>query len=104
MLNLYNLLETTYPAWVTTLVPVIRYVFLAIMFLCAVVLVVVALFQNNSNDDGAFLSGGATESYYAQNKSGTMAGKLKVITIVCATVIAVLAVLYFVSNLIYAGV
>ena len=104
MLKLNQILETTYPAWVTSVVPVIRYVFLGIIFLCAVVLILVTLFQNNSNDEGAFLSGGATESYFAKNKGGTMVGKLKVITIVCASVIAVLTVLYYVSNLIYAGV
>ena len=104
MLNLNQLLETTYPAWVTTLVPVVRYVFLGIIFLSAVVLILVSLFQNNSNDEGAFLSGGATESYYAKNKGGTIVGKLKVITIICAITIAVLTVLYFVSHLIYAGI
>ena len=104
MLNLNQLLETTYPAWVTTLVPIVRYVFLGIIFLCALVLILVTLFQNNSNDESAFLSGGATESYYAKNKGGTIVGKLKVITVICAIVIAVLTVLYFVSNLIYAGV
>ena len=104
MLNLNQLLETTYPAWVTTLVPIVRYVFLGVIFLCALVLILVTLFQNNSNDEGAFLSGGATESYYAKNKGGTIVGKLKVITVVCAIIIAVLTVLYFVSNLIYAGV
>ncbi len=104
MLQLKNLLETTYPAWVTTVVPIVRYVFLGIILVCAIVVILTALFQNNSNDEGAFLSGGATESYYAKNKGGTMAGKLKVLTIVCSSLIAVLTVLYFVSNLIYAGV
>ena len=104
MLNLNYLLDTTYPAWVTTVVPIVRYVFLGIILASAVVLILTTLFQNNSNDEGAFLSGGATESYYAKNKSGTIAGKLKVLTIVCASLIAVLTVLYFVSNLIYAGV
>ena len=104
MLQLRSLLDTTYPAWVTTVVPIIRYVFLGIILVCALIVILTALFQNNSNDEGAFLSGGATESYYAQNRGGTMAGKLKVLTIVCSSVIAVLTVLYFVSNLIYAGV
>ena len=100
MFNLYNLLETL-SWWRTDFLPVVRYVFLGIMFLCAVILIIVTLFQNNSNDEGAFLSGGATESYYAKNKGGTMASKLKVITIVCAVAIAVIAVLYFVSNLVF---
>ena len=104
MLHFNYLLETTVPAWVTTVVPIVRYVFLGIILLCALVVILTTLFQNNSNDEGAFLSGGATESYYAKNKGGTMAGKLKVLTIVCTSIIAVLAVLYFVSNLIYAGV
>ena len=102
MLNLYSLLESgTVSWWRSDFVPAVRYVFLAVMFLCALALIIVTLFQNNSNDEGAFLSGGATESYYAKNKGGTMSGKLKVITVVCATVIAVLAVLYFVSNLLF---
>lgn len=101
MLNLINLLGSTVSWWRSELVPAVRYVFLAVMFLCAVILIIVTLFQNSSNDEGAFLSGGATESYYAKNKGGTMASKLKVITVVCAVIIAVIAVLYFVSNLLF---
>ena len=103
MLQFSFLLEKTVSHWVEVTIPAVRYVFLGIILLCAIIVTLTTLFQNNSNDEGAFLSGGATESYYAKNKSGTMAGKLKILTTVCSVVIAVLTVLYFVSNLIYAG-
>lgn len=88
------------PLWVSSSFPIIRIVLFAIVVLCAVLIILTTLFQNeDSNSSDAIL--GQQESYYSQNKGGSRDHKLKVITTISAIVIAVCVILYFVSFLIY---
>lgn len=97
--------ESTLPAWVTTTVPIVRYVLIGIIALCAIMIIVLVMCQSSSNDEGSnALTGGATDSYYAQNKFGTNASKLQKLTIWCASLIVVFSVLYFLSFLVFQGV
>lgn len=85
--------------FVTTVFPIVRYVLVGIIFLCSVVLIVTTLLQSSSDENGATAVTGQ-ESYYSQNKGESRDGKLKKITTICAIVIAVSTILYFVSLLI----
>lgn len=85
--------------FVTTVFPVVRYVLIVIIFLCALAMIVTTLMQSSSDENGATAVTGQ-ESYYSQNKGESRDGKLKKITAICAIVIAVSAILYFVSLLI----
>ena len=85
--------------FVTTVFPVLRYVFVAIMFLCSVFMIISTLLQSSNEENGAGVISGQ-ESYYQQNKGESRDGKLKKITTFCAIVISVCAVLYFISLLI----
>ena len=85
--------------FVTTVFPVLRYIFLALIFVCSVIMIVTTLMQSSADENGATAITGQ-ESYYSQNKGESRDGRLKKITTICAIVIAVCTVLYFVSLLI----
>lgn len=102
MFNNY-LLDTLYPAWVTSSFPIIRVVLICIMALCSISLIITVLMQSNSSSGGMNAISGAQESYYAQNKGETRDGRLKKMTIIAASIIAGTIILFFVSMLIYNG-
>ena len=86
--------------WITKIFPVLRYVLFGIVVACAIVIIVTILIQsNNSTDEGNVITG-IQDSYYAQNKGSTRDGKLKIITIVMASIIAFCALAYFVTEII----
>ena len=85
--------------FVTTVFPIIRWVLIGLIFICALVLIITALFQSSADENGATAITGQ-ESYYSQNKGESRDGKLKKATTICAIIIAVCTILYFVSWLI----
>ena len=85
--------------FVTTVFPVLRYIFLALIFVSSVVMIITTLMQSSADDNGATAITGQ-ESYYSQNKGESRDGRLKRLTTICAITIAACAVLYFVSLLI----
>ena len=103
MKNFAQLLDNI-PYWISASFPIIRIVLVCIMAVCAVSMIVTTLMQSNANEDGNnALSGGAQESYYAQNKGESRNVKLSRATIIFISVMAVCVVLYFVSLMIYQG-
>ena len=85
--------------FVTTVFPVLRYVFLVLIFISSVIMIITTLMQSSADENGATAVTGQ-ESYYSQNKGESRDGRLKKITTICAIVIAVCTILYFVSLLI----
>ena len=86
--------------WITKVFPVLRYVLFGIVVLCAIVIIVSVLLQSNSSSDAGNVITGSQESYYAQNKGSTRDGKLKILTIVMASVIAFCSLAYFITEII----
>lgn len=86
--------------WITTVFPILRYVFIGIIFVCAIVMIVTVLLQSDANTSSSSAISGVQESYYSQNKGESRDGKLKKTTIVMVSIIAVCIVLYFVTLLI----
>lgn len=86
--------------WITKSFPIIRYVLFGIIVVCAITMIVTILLQSNeSNDEGNIITG-SQESYYSKNKGSTKDGKLKIVTIVMASIIAFCAILYFITEII----
>lgn len=85
--------------WTKTL-PILRYVLFFIVVACAIVMIITVLMQSNSSDGSLDVMTGSQESYYSQNKGSSRDGKLKIITIVMASIIFVCIVLYLVTMLI----
>ncbi len=103
MKNIAQLLALA-PDWVVSSFPIVRIVLVCIMAVSAVFMIITTLMQSNANEDGNnALSGGAQESYYAQNKGESRNVKLSRATIILISVMAVCIVLYFVSLMIYQG-
>ncbi len=85
--------------FLTTFLPILRYILFFITIAAAVVIIVVILMQKESAG-GTDVITGKQESYYAQNKGSTREGRLKKLTLIMAIIIAVCVVLYFVTELI----
>lgn len=86
--------------WITKSFPIIRYVLFGIVAACAIVLIITILIQsNNSTDEGNVITG-VQDSYYAKNKGSTRDGKLKIVTIVMASIIAFCSLLYFITEIV----
>ncbi len=85
--------------WTKTL-PILRYVLFFIVVACAIVMIITVIMQSNSADGSLDVMTGSQESYYSQNKGSSRDGKLKIITIVMASIIFVCIVLYLVTMLI----
>ena len=85
--------------FITNVFPVLRYIFMALIFACSVIMIITTLMQSSADENGATAITGQ-ESYYSQNKGESRDGKLKKATTICAIVIAVCVVLFFVSLLI----
>lgn len=83
----------------TTVFPVLRIIFVVLIFICSVLMIITTLLQSSADENGATAITGQ-ESYYSQNKGESRDGKLKKLTTICAIVIAVCTVLYFISLLI----
>ena len=89
--------------FVTTVFPVLRYIFLVLIFISSITMIITTLMQSNENNNGldAF-SGVSQESYYSQNKGASRDAILKRVTISMAVIIFVCVILFFVSELIAA--
>ena len=92
------LLEAT-SDFLSTFFPIFRGVLVALIFVCAVVMIITTLLQSSADENGATAVTGQ-ESYYSQNKGESRDGKLKKTTTICAISIAVCTLLYFLSFLI----
>lgn len=85
--------------FITTVFPILRYIFVGIIFVAAIIMIITTLMQSSADENGATAVTGQ-ESYYSQNKGESRDGKLKKVTIICAITIAVATLLYFISLLI----
>lgn len=82
--------------FMTDVLPVVREVLIGIVLVCAIGLIVSTLLQSSADENGATAVTGQ-ESYYSQNKGESRDGRLKKITIILSSVIAICTVLYFVT-------
>lgn len=82
--------------FMTDVLPVVREVLIGLVLVCALGLIVSTLLQSSADENGATAVTGQ-ESYYSQNKGESRDGRLKKITIILASVIAICTVLYFVT-------
>lgn len=87
--------------FITTVFPIARTVLVCVIAVAAIVLTICALMQSTDSDESTNALTGQ-ESYYSQNKGENRDVKLKRITIIMASIIAVSCILYFVSMLINA--
>ncbi len=99
MKNLSTLLALQSDFWTKTL-PIVRYVLFFIIVACSIIMIITVIMQSNTADGQLDVMTGAQESYYSQNKGSSRDGKLKIITIVMASIIIFCVILYLVTMLI----
>lgn len=98
-----NLILATHSAWVTTSMPIIRSILVILMLLASLFVIIICLAMPSNAEGGSnVITGNSYESFYSQNKGATKEGRLKRLLIISSTIVAVCAVLYFVTLLIYA--
>lgn len=88
--------------WVSDSFPIIRIVIISLMVLVGLALVVVIMFQPSSSSGMGALSG-ARDTFYSKDKSKSLESVMKKITVILGIVEGVLAILFFVTLLIYRG-
>lgn len=92
---MFNFLgEAVLPNWVSNSFPIIKFILLIIIALCAIGIIAVVLMQE-SEDNSSNAITGIKETYYSQNKGANREGRLKKATIILAVAIAVLVIVYF---------
>ena len=94
------LFGATVPNWVANSFPLIRLIFMIIIVLLSIMLIVVILIQP-SNSSGMGALSGQSDTYYAKNKSRSLEGLMKKLTVIFSIVILVLSILFLVSLIIY---
>lgn len=70
---------------------ILKIIMFILLAICAVIIIVCIVLQSNTGQSGNIL-GGSQETYYSKNKGSTKEGILKTITIVCASLIFVIAI------------
>ncbi len=99
-MSLISILGAGLPAWVTTTIPIVKYILLAFIGLAAIAITILVLMQPSNSHGGINAITGATETYYSHNKGATKEGRMKKATMWLAIAVAIATVLYFVLTLI----
>lgn len=91
-MNVMNMLAASGPFW-TLWHDWIKYILLAIMFVCAIFIILVVMFQPG-NSSGVSALGGQSETFLTKNKSKTFEYKMKVLTVISGIVFGVLCIVF----------
>ena len=93
--------ENLIPGWVTSSFPIIRMVLVVLIALCSLILIIAVLASPANTGRGSNVITGASESFYTKHKGKNNQGRIRNLIIIAASCIAVFAVLYFVTWVIY---
>ena len=88
--------------WVTDSFPIIRIVMMVLMVLVGLILILLIMFQPSSSSGMGALTG-QRDTFYAKDKSKSLESVMKKITVVLGIIEGVLAILFFVTLIIYRG-
>ena len=81
----------------STVLPILRYVLVGLILVCAIVMIVTIILQSDSNASSSSVISGVQESYFSQNKGESRDGKLKKTTIAMASIIGISIIVYFLT-------
>lgn len=84
-----------------TFLTTLRSILLILAGIAAIVIIVSVLCQPSNPDGGRNVITGTNDSYYAQNKGSTKEGRLKKLIIICAIIILVLTIAFYVIGHFY---
>lgn len=101
-MNALQLINATLPAWVTDSFPIIRTVIIVLMVVLSLALILIVLVQP-SNPQGMNAVTGQSDTYYSKNKSKTLEGVMRRLTVVISITLGVLALVFFITLAVYSG-
>ena len=90
------------PGWVADSFPILRIVLVCLMAAIGIALIIVIMFQPSSSSCMGALTG-QRDTFYAKDKSNSLESVMKRITVVLGIIEGVLAILFFVTLLIFRG-
>ena len=102
MINKINLFSIDPAPWMSASFPIIRFVILLLLVVLSIALTIIVLIQP-SNSQGIGALSGQSDTFYSKNKGRTLEGTFKRLTVIIGIVMFVLAVLFFVTLIFYAG-
>ena len=88
--------------WISDSFPYVRLVMMCLMVAVGIALVIVIMFQPSSSSGMGALTG-QRDTFYAKDKSKSLESVMKRITVVLGIIEGVLAILFFVTLLIFRG-
>lgn len=89
--------------WVSDSFPYIQMGLVILIAIACIIMIVAILASPPETGRGSNAVTGASESYYTKNRGSNNQGRIRNLIIICAAVIAVSAILYFISYSIYQG-
>ena len=106
LVNLSNLMlatnENALPTWVVSSFPIIKIVLAVLIAICSIFMIVVVLCQKGESNGSASITG-TTDTFYNRNKGTSLQGLIKKLTVIDASLLVVLCIIFLVLNTIYAG-
>ena len=89
-------------SWIVNSFPIIKIVIMSLLALLSIALIVLIIMQQGNTNGSAALTG-KSDTFYNRNKKSTLQGKVKVLTIICASVLMFLCLAFMILSQIYAG-
>ena len=89
------------PQWMSDSFPIIQGILVGLICLISIIMVIAILVSPPENGGGSNSILGATESYYTKNRSRSNLGRIRNLIIICAVIIAVLTIAFFIMFGIY---
>ena len=89
-------------SWIVNSFPIIKIVLLAIMALLSIALIVLIVMQKGNTNGSAAITG-RSDTFYNRNKKSTLQGKVKVLTVICASILMALCLVFMILTQIYKG-
>ena len=89
-------------SWIVNSFPIIKIVIMSILAVLAIALIVLIVMQKGNTNGSSALTG-KSDTFYNRNKKSTLQGKVKVLTIICASIMMALCLVFMILSQIYAG-
>ena len=100
---LLDLLGDGVPQWVSDTFLGLQAALVGIMCIACIIVIIGVLASPPQTGAGNNVITGASESYYTKNRGKNNQGRIRIMIIICAAIVAICAILYFILFSIYVG-
>ena len=89
-------------SWIVNSFPVVKIVIMALLAVLSLAMIILVVMQKGETNGSSALTG-KSDTFYNRNRKTTLQGKIKVLTIVVASVMMVLCLTFMILSQIYSG-